>query len=219
MRSQRQAKTAGNRLTKTNNELGRQEMRRSKGREKEVDLGSAPAPLTITPYPPYSVVAPLVGSRRQHGKGRPTLNKLKVMVSTPHLYMKYPVGMEVGVIRVNQNIACHCYENNLRVRRRPTNYEGASNSRASVNFLDLDPRQLSKEQRPRPAEDLKEDTKDENQHDLGGQVKRTANSLPYQESESFYVDPDRDAQTPTEVESKKMLVRSSSREVLWVYVN
>ncbi|RDX57907.1 hypothetical protein CR513_62815, partial [Mucuna pruriens] len=75
------------------------------------------------------------------------IDRLRVVVPTPHLYMKYPVGMSVGVIK----IARQCYEDNLRVGHKPTDYEEANNGRASINFLDLDPRQ-----QPLPAQDLKE---------------------------------------------------------------
>ncbi|RDX66111.1 hypothetical protein CR513_55158, partial [Mucuna pruriens] len=70
--------------------------------------------------------------------GQPTLNRLRAIVSTPHLYMKYPIENEVGVIKVDQKIDRQCYKDSLRVGHRPTNYEGASNSQAFVNFLDLD---------------------------------------------------------------------------------
>ncbi|RDY10916.1 hypothetical protein CR513_04488, partial [Mucuna pruriens] len=75
--------------------------------------------------------------------GRHTLYRLRAVVSTLHLCMKCLVGKE-------------CYEDNLRVGRRPISYDGANNSQAFVNFLDLDPRQQLEDRKPRPTKDLKE---------------------------------------------------------------
>ncbi|RDX71557.1 hypothetical protein CR513_49079, partial [Mucuna pruriens] len=38
--------------------------------------------------------------------GPPALNKLRAVVSTLHLCMKYPVGKGVGFIKADKNIAC-----------------------------------------------------------------------------------------------------------------
>ncbi|RDX84523.1 hypothetical protein CR513_34409, partial [Mucuna pruriens] len=75
------------------------------------------------------------------------------MVSTPHLCMKYLIGRKIRVVWANQKVARNCYEDNLRVGSRPSNGRGAA-----VNFLDLDLdlRHQFKDQRPRPAKELKE---------------------------------------------------------------
>ncbi|RDX77445.1 hypothetical protein CR513_42433, partial [Mucuna pruriens] len=80
--------------------------------------------------------------------GRSTLNRLRVVVSTPHLCIKYLVENEVGVIKVDKKIASRCFEDSLKVRRKPTDHEGPSNNQAFINFLDLDPQQQSEDQRP-----------------------------------------------------------------------
>ncbi|RDX73337.1 hypothetical protein CR513_47075, partial [Mucuna pruriens] len=65
--------------------------------------------------------------------GRPALNRLEAVVSTPHLCMEYPIGREIGVFWVDQKAARKCYEDSLRVGSRPSDDEGVV-----VNFLDLD---------------------------------------------------------------------------------
>ncbi|RDX58069.1 hypothetical protein CR513_62642, partial [Mucuna pruriens] len=57
-----------------------------------------------------------------------------------------PHGKEVGVIKVDQGVArCWCYEESLKIGRRASNHDRVSGSRASINFLDLDPRQQLEE--------------------------------------------------------------------------
>ncbi|RDX74304.1 hypothetical protein CR513_45969, partial [Mucuna pruriens] len=49
--------------------------------------------------------------------GQPTLNKLKAIVSTYHLYMKYPIGEGVGSVWADSHVARRCYEDSLKVRQ------------------------------------------------------------------------------------------------------
>ncbi|RDX57639.1 hypothetical protein CR513_63103, partial [Mucuna pruriens] len=67
--------------------------------------------------------------------------------------MKYPIKKEVGVIWADQKVARKCYEDILRVGPRSSGGRGAT-----INFLDLDldPREQFEDQRPCPAEELKE---------------------------------------------------------------
>ncbi|RDX95874.1 hypothetical protein CR513_21533, partial [Mucuna pruriens] len=37
------------------------------------------------------------------------------MVSTPHIYMKYPIGGKVRTVRADQHVACWCYGKSLKV--------------------------------------------------------------------------------------------------------
>lgn len=69
--------------------------------------------------------------------GRPTLNELGVVVSTPHLYMKYPLDQhKIGTMRSDQQMTKKCYEDSLHVEKGKKRYDEKSRS---VNFLDLDP--------------------------------------------------------------------------------
>ncbi|RDX65247.1 hypothetical protein CR513_56103, partial [Mucuna pruriens] len=88
--------------------------------------------------------------------GRLTLNKLRVVVPTPHLYMKYLAGKEVGIIRADQKVACCCYKDNLKVGRRIPNHNRVDGSYSSINFLDLDSHQHPKDRRPWSTDSLKE---------------------------------------------------------------
>ncbi|RDX69373.1 hypothetical protein CR513_51517, partial [Mucuna pruriens] len=69
------------------------------------------------------------------------LNRVRAVMSTLHLCMKYLVGKGVGFVKADKKIVCRYYEDNLKIGCRPTGYVGANNNRAFVNFLDLDPRQ------------------------------------------------------------------------------
>ncbi|RDX88907.1 hypothetical protein CR513_29450, partial [Mucuna pruriens] len=68
--------------------------------------------------------------------GRPTLNRMGA------------VG--VATVRADTGMARRCYEDTLRVRSTTTE------STVNVLDLDIDPRHFHKEERPHPAEDLKE---------------------------------------------------------------
>ncbi|RDX71730.1 hypothetical protein CR513_48870, partial [Mucuna pruriens] len=87
--------------------------------------------------------------------GRPTLNKLGVVVSTLHLCMKYPKGQEVGRVWVDHRIIRQCYEDNLRIGSQPSR---AGESDVNMLELNLDPKCEDERERPLPAEELKEVT-------------------------------------------------------------
>ncbi|RDX83555.1 hypothetical protein CR513_35515, partial [Mucuna pruriens] len=80
--------------------------------------------------------------------GRPTLNRLKAIVSTYHLCMKYLTGEGVGAVWADSGMAKRCYEDSLRVGQR----------RSAINTLslELDPRCHDERERPHPIEKLKE---------------------------------------------------------------
>ncbi|XP_020224171.1 uncharacterized protein LOC109806206 [Cajanus cajan] len=69
--------------------------------------------------------------------GRPTLNKLGAVVSTPHLKVKYllPSG-SMGTLRVDQEVARKCYGDSLKARRRLY----TAQVEQEVHSIDLDPR-------------------------------------------------------------------------------
>ncbi|RDX76144.1 hypothetical protein CR513_43897, partial [Mucuna pruriens] len=46
----------------------------------------------------------------------PTLNQLRVIVSTPHLCTKYLVVDRVGTIRANQQMTYRCYKASLKIK-------------------------------------------------------------------------------------------------------
>ncbi|RDX88207.1 hypothetical protein CR513_30228, partial [Mucuna pruriens] len=96
--------------------------------EEEANACSIPVTYTIiNAWASYNVII-----------GCPALNKLRAVVSTPHLYMKYLVGRDE-----NQKIARRCYKDSLRVGPRSVN----SNT-TFVNFLDLDPCHQMEDLRP-----------------------------------------------------------------------
>ncbi|RDX78518.1 hypothetical protein CR513_41196, partial [Mucuna pruriens] len=80
--------------------------------------------------------------------GQPTLNRLKAVVSTYHLCMKYPTTEGVGVVWADLSMVKRCYQDSLRVGQR----------RSAVNALslELDPRCHEERERPHPIEKLKE---------------------------------------------------------------
>ncbi|RDX71123.1 hypothetical protein CR513_49569, partial [Mucuna pruriens] len=80
--------------------------------------------------------------------GRPALNRLKAVVSTYHLCMKYPTVGGVGAIWADATMAKRCYQDRLKVGQR----------RAAVNTLslELDPRCHGERERPLPVDKLKE---------------------------------------------------------------
>jgi hypothetical protein len=52
--------------------------------------------------------------------GRPSLNLLGAVVSTPHLTMKYPVSdSKVGAIRADHKMAKQCYNESLKITKSP----------------------------------------------------------------------------------------------------
>nr|KYP43716.1 Retrovirus-related Pol polyprotein from transposon 17.6 [Cajanus cajan] len=87
--------------------------------------------------------------------GRPTLNKLGAVVSTPHLKLKYPLPSgKVGVLCVDQEVARKCYEDSLRARR----HLYVTQVDWGVQSIELDLRVSHFDTRPAPAEDVKEVT-------------------------------------------------------------
>ncbi|RDX61681.1 hypothetical protein CR513_60066, partial [Mucuna pruriens] len=80
--------------------------------------------------------------------GRPALNRLKAIVSTYHLCMKYPTSEGVGSVWANSNMARRCYEDSLRVGQRM--------SAVNTLSLELDPRSHDERERPHPMKKLKE---------------------------------------------------------------
>ncbi|RDX98499.1 Retrovirus-related Pol polyprotein from transposon 17.6, partial [Mucuna pruriens] len=80
--------------------------------------------------------------------GRPALNRLKAVVSTYHLCMKYPTAKGVGAIWADSSAAKKCYQDSLKVGQR----------RSVVNTLslELDRRCHEERERPLPMEKLKE---------------------------------------------------------------
>nr|KYP72760.1 hypothetical protein KK1_005361 [Cajanus cajan] len=85
--------------------------------------------------------------------GRPTLNKLGAVISTPHLKVKYPLPSgRVGVLCVDQEVARKCYEDCLRARRQLY----VTQVDREVQSIELDPRMTHFDSRPAPAEDVKD---------------------------------------------------------------
>ncbi|RDX88962.1 hypothetical protein CR513_29373, partial [Mucuna pruriens] len=81
--------------------------------------------------------------------GRRALNRLKAIVSTYHLCMKYPMGSGgVGSVWADSNMARRCYEDSLKVGQRM--------SAVNTLSLELDPRSHDERERPHPIEKLKE---------------------------------------------------------------
>ncbi|RDX78144.1 hypothetical protein CR513_41620, partial [Mucuna pruriens] len=83
--------------------------------------------------------------------GRPALNRLKAIVSTYHLCMKYPTTEGVGAVWADSSMAKRCYQDSLKVGQR----------RSAINTLSLklDPRCHDERERPhggRQCSSLKE---------------------------------------------------------------
>jgi len=86
--------------------------------------------------------------------GRPSLNKLKAVVSTVHLKMKFPSDEgKVLTLAVNQETARKCYEDSLRLRRKVA-YSVSTTE--VVPDPELDPRLVHPERRPQPVGEVKE---------------------------------------------------------------
>ena len=93
--------------------------------------------------------------------GRPSLNKIGAIVSTPHLAMKFPLpdGQAV-VIRADQKEARQCYVDCLRVKKsdpKKLTSEAAEEitfQSTDVDLAKLDPRENFKEERPQPEGEL-----------------------------------------------------------------
>ena len=64
--------------------------------------------------------------------GRPSINKLRVTVSTPHLTMKFPLASgDVLTVHVDQKVARECYAESLRVE--PTRQDDCVNHSPGVS--------------------------------------------------------------------------------------
>jgi len=89
--------------------------------------------------------------------GRPSLNKLGVVVSTTHMKMKFPTTEGIVIMRVDQEIARKCYESSLHARRTYAIAQSGSvreGIRESETELDL--RSFGKHRGLKPVGDLKE---------------------------------------------------------------
>jgi len=63
--------------------------------------------------------------------GRPSINRLKVVVSTPHLAMKFPfVTGDIATVHVDKKIAQECYVASLKVEPTRRLYTITSNDRS-----------------------------------------------------------------------------------------
>ncbi|XP_014515522.1 uncharacterized protein LOC106773337 [Vigna radiata var. radiata] len=71
--------------------------------------------------------------------GRPCLNEFGVIVSTPHLTMKYPADDgKVWIVRADQKVARECYAAELKVK--PPGHR-MGEARSEVAMAELDPRE------------------------------------------------------------------------------
>ncbi|RDX77260.1 hypothetical protein CR513_42646, partial [Mucuna pruriens] len=81
--------------------------------------------------------------------GRSALNRLRAIVSTYHLCMKYPTAGGVGTVWADSSVAKRCYQDSLRI--------GQWRSAVNALSLEIDPRYGHEERkRPHPVEKLKE---------------------------------------------------------------
>jgi hypothetical protein len=78
--------------------------------------------------------------------GRPTLNRLGAIVSTPHLVMKFPISQtRVSAVWADQKLARRCYNYSLKVANKPNNMSpkvmqvSKERSDSEQNLIDLDP--------------------------------------------------------------------------------
>ena len=85
--------------------------------------------------------------------GRPSVNILGAIVSTPYLVLKFPVSpTEVGVIHANQKEARRCYHESLgKKKRKEIEIEGTQEAHVvetdqnkNMSIGDLDPREEKK---------------------------------------------------------------------------
>lgn len=88
--------------------------------------------------------------------GRPSLNMLGAIVSTPHLTLKFlSPSREIVSIRADQRVARQCYLDILKVGTKKSTEAHVSPPNPAVNMIELDPREDSIELRPQPADDTK----------------------------------------------------------------
>ncbi|XP_020234170.1 uncharacterized protein LOC109814212 [Cajanus cajan] len=148
---------------------------------------------------PY--VGTLVGFAGDQVMARgPTLNKLGVVVSTSHLKVKYPLpNGDVGVLKVDQEIARKCYADSLKARRRLY----TTPAEKHIHSIELDPRMGQFDHRPAPAEDVKEvammegktvkigtSLTPENEERLVKVLKENASAFAWHSSVMLGIDPD-----------------------------
>ncbi|XP_015955561.1 uncharacterized protein LOC107479958 [Arachis duranensis] len=80
--------------------------------------------------------------------GRTTLNQLTVVVSTPHLCMKFPTPEGIATIKGAQKLARHCYNESLNLKDNPGGKE--------TNTIKLERIRAREELRPQPKGETKE---------------------------------------------------------------
>jgi len=84
--------------------------------------------------------------------GRPSLNKLGAIVSTPHLAMKFPFDRgSVATVYADKKIARECYVASLKLK--PTAKRNVA--QRMVALMDLDPR-INDDVRMKPSNDVTE---------------------------------------------------------------
>ena len=97
--------------------------------------------------------------------GRPSLNKMRAVISTEHLRMKFPTPQGVGLVRTNQKTARQCYAVRLEAtkedeRKRKVRTPKTDDSAKEVvdpEVLNYEVEDFSDEveaQRPKPMGDL-----------------------------------------------------------------
>lgn len=90
------------------------------------------------------------------------INKLRAIVSIPHLTMKFSTANgQICSVRANQRAAWQCYADSLNVEKRkkkmfhgPSGHVNRDSSAGQCHSMELDPRGDSFP-RPQPEEDLK----------------------------------------------------------------
>ncbi|GKU99600.1 hypothetical protein SLEP1_g12423 [Rubroshorea leprosula] len=90
--------------------------------------------------------------------GRATLCELKVVISQPHLCMKFPTPQGVGVLRGNQNMARACYKDTFKKVELAATPSGSENRRPTqlgqqtMSISDIEHRPNGVEQKVEPVE-------------------------------------------------------------------
>ncbi|XP_072062024.1 uncharacterized protein [Arachis hypogaea] len=80
--------------------------------------------------------------------GRTTLNQLAVVVSTPHLCMKFPTPEGIANVKGDQKLARRCYNESLNLKRDPREKE--------TNTIELGGVRARKELHPQPEGETQE---------------------------------------------------------------
>jgi len=85
--------------------------------------------------------------------GRSSLSKLRAIVSTPHLVMKFPTERgDVATIYVDQRVYRKCYVAGLKLKQDSRMMTQKEDGRNMVAMVDLDPR-MNDEERMEPIEE------------------------------------------------------------------